>query len=353
MRRLKELYAAHFYEAASYHAKRVRLLQNPLFSEYDEDDFELCTHAAMCIEMYITGKVLENNPLDILPSQNSKNNTAYIALIALQNNDANAIDINTLASLQTRGAADMLTKYIDIESSRYKNSKESITQSGDFDKTINSVRKYAGILIDCRNDILHRHHMQTLSISPIQSFTYFQQSIDFIYGEDSKEHQYLTGTYSDSISALTQLLQRYLNASSDGFPIASESIYNKQIHKINRTYTTLMQKHQYPHLSITADIVICPKCNHYAFMLHRIEALFTYWQGEPNNSPSVLGFFNPSGEPEEVLQCPSCNLKWEDNVLQLYRDIGKIKHIKNHIRPNELLRKFSHYYNKPISELPK
>lgn len=72
MMNLKELYTAHFYEAASYHARHVRLLQNPMFHEYNEDDFELCTHAAMCIEMYITGKVLENNPTDTLPLQKSK-----------------------------------------------------------------------------------------------------------------------------------------------------------------------------------------------------------------------------------------------------------------------------------------
>lgn len=33
MMNLKELYTAHFYEAASYHARRVRLLQNPMFHE--------------------------------------------------------------------------------------------------------------------------------------------------------------------------------------------------------------------------------------------------------------------------------------------------------------------------------
>ena len=282
-----------------------------------------------------------------------KNNTAYIALTALQNDDANAIDINALASLQTCGAADMLAKYICIESNRLKSGGEDTKRNKDFNTSINSIMKYVKILIDGRNDILHRRHMQTKSISPTQSFTYFLQSVDFIYGEDSKEHQYLTGAYSNSIPALTQLLQRYLNASSSSFLSASKSKYNKYIHKIDRNYTTLMQKHQYPHLSITADIVIYPKCNHYAFLVHRTEALFTYWQGAPNNSPSVLGFFNPSGKPEEVLQCPSCNLEWKDNVLQLYRDIEKIEHVKNFIRPNELSREFSHYYNEPTPELPK
>ena len=118
---LKELYAAHFYEAASYHAQRVKLLQNPNLREYDEDEYETCTHAAMCAEMFITGKVIEHNPSEVVPSQLLKTrNRESIALSALQDNDVNKVDINALVSLQMCGAAEMLKKYIDIEKDHFK-----------------------------------------------------------------------------------------------------------------------------------------------------------------------------------------------------------------------------------------
>ena len=338
MTTLKELYAAHFYEAASYHAQRVKLLQNPDLHEYDEDGYETCTHAAMCAEMFITGKVIEHNPSEVVPSKIlGKRNQDKISLSALQDNDVNKVDINTLVSLQMCGAAEMLKKYIDIEKYHFKNDN--------LEETLNSIRHYAKLLIDNRNDVLHRHYMHTQSIRPATAFSYLCQYVDAVYGDNSMEHQYLTGTYSRDASALTELLKRYLSADFDEPENLSIDTYNKQIHKITSKYTALMRsKKQYPNLSLTTDIVTCPKCGKYAFLTRQTEVLATYWEGEPNNSISVLEMFNPSGESEETLQCPICQLEWKDDVLHLYQNIGEIKHLKTHIPPDELSKEFKQYY---------
>lgn len=175
MTNLKTIYAAHFYEAASYHAQRVKLLQNPNLREYDEDGHETCTHAAMCAKMFITGKVIEHNPSDVVPSKSLRTrNRECIALSALQYNDVNKVDINTLVSLQMCGAAEMLKKYIDIEKEYFKNNN--------LEETINSIRHYAKLLIDNRNDVLHRHYMHTQSIRPATTFSYLRQYVDCIRG---------------------------------------------------------------------------------------------------------------------------------------------------------------------------
>lgn len=336
MANLKEMYAAHFYEAASYHAQRVQLLQNPNLREYDEDGYETCTHAAMCAEMFITGKVIEHNPSDAAPSKTLRTrNRESISLSALQNNDVNKIDINALVSLQMCGAAEMLKKYIDIEMNHFKNDN--------LEEILNSIRHYAKLLIDNRNDVLHRHYMHTQSIRPATVFSYLCQYVDAIYGDNSMEHQYLTGAYSRDSPALTELLKCYLSAAFDEPVTVSHNKYRNQIRRIARSYTKLMQRKQYPHISVFVDIVICPKCRNYAFLINRTEAMATYWTGEPNNSVSVLEFFNPSGESEETLRCPACRLEWKDDVLQLYQSIKKIDCLKSNIYPNELGHEFSSY----------
>lgn len=338
MTTLKELYAAHFYEAASYHAQRVRLLQNPDLHEYDEDGYETCTHAAMCAEMFITGKVIEHNPSEVVPSQLLKTrNRESIALSALQDNDVNKVDINALVSLQMCGAAEMLKKYIDIEKDHFK--------SDNIEEQLKSFGYCAQLLINGRNDVLHRHHMQTQSIRPVTAFSYLRQLIDAVYGDNSMEHQYFTGTYYRDTPALTELLERYLSTPFEKPESISINKYAKKIHKIASNYTALMRrKKQYPNLSLTTDIVTCPKCDEYAFLTKRMEALATYWEGEPNNSISVLEIFNPSGKSRETLQCPICQLEWKDDVLHLYQDIGEIKHLKTHIPPDELSKEFKQYY---------
>ncbi|MEY8564013.1 hypothetical protein AALA48_04580 [Bifidobacterium pseudolongum] len=335
---LKELYAAHFYEAASYHAQRVKLLQNPNLREYDEDEYETCTHAAMCAEMFITGKVIEHNPSEVVPSQLLKTrNRESIALSALQDNDVNKVDINALVSLQMCGAAEMLKKYIDIEKDHFK--------SDNIEEQLKSFGYCAQLLINGRNDVLHRHHMQTQSIRPVTAFSYLRQLIDAVYGDNSMEHQYFTGTYYRDTPALTELLERYLSTPFEKPESISINKYAKKIHKIASNYTALMRrKKQYPNLSLTTDIVTCPKCDEYAFLTKRMEALATYWEGEPNNSISVLEIFNPSGKSRETLQCPICQLEWKDDVLHLYQDIGEIKHLKTHIPPDELSKEFKQYY---------
>lgn len=335
---LKELYAAHFYEAASYHAQRVKLLQNPNLREYDEDEYETCTHAAMCAEMFITGKVIEHNPSEVVPSQLLKTrNRESIALSALQDNDVNKVDINALVSLQMCGAAEMLKKYIDIEKDHFK--------SDNIEEQLKSFGYCAQLLINGRNDVLHRHHMQTQSIRPVTAFSYLRQLIDAVYGDNSMEHQYFTGTYYRDTPALTELLERYLSTPFEKPESISINKYAKKIHKIASNYTALMRrKKQYPNLSLTTDIVTCPKCDEYAFLTKRMEALATYWEGEPNNSISVLEIFNPSGKSRETLQCPICQLEWKDDALHLYQDIGEIKHLKTHIPPDELSKEFKQYY---------
>lgn len=338
MTTLKELYAAHFYEAASYHAQRVKLLQNPDLHEYDEDGYETCTHAAMCAEMFITGKVIEHNPSDVVPSKSLRTrNRESIALSALQDNDVNKVDINALVSLQMCGAAEMLKKYIDIEKDHFK--------SDSIEEQLKSFGYCAQLLINGRNDVLHRHHMQTQSIRPVTTLSYLRQFIDAIYGDNSMEHQYFTGTYYRDTPALTELLERYLNTPFEKPESISINKYTKKIHKIASNYTALMKhKKQYPNLSLTTDIATCPKCDEYAFLTKRIEALATYWEGEPNNSISVLEIFNPSGESTETLQCPICQLEWKDDVLHLYQDFGEIKCIKTHIRSDKLSLEFKQCY---------
>lgn len=337
MSNLEKIYASHFYEAASYHARRVRLLQNPNFREYDEDGYEICSHAAMCVEMFITGKVLEYDSFSAVPSRTNKTrNRTTVSLTALHENNANEIDINALASLQMCGASDMLNKYWEIESRHFNNQAVGMA--------LNSIRHYAQLLICGRNDVLHRHHMQTQSIRPISAFTYLFQHVDAVYGEHGIEHQYLAGTYFRQMPALSELLERYLNAPFDTPMIISRNTYSKQIRRIARSYTKLMQRHQYPHASISVSIVRCPKCNNFAFLINRTEAMAAYWEGEPNNSPSVLELFNPSGESEDTLRCPVCHLAWKDDVLNLYRNIRQLKYIKRYIHPTELSRVFAPYF---------
>ena len=187
--------------------------------------------------------------------------------------------------------------------------------------------------------------MQTQSIRPVTTFSYLRQLIDAVYGDNSMEHQYFTGTYYRDTPALTELLERYLSTPFEKPESISINKYAKKIHKIASNYTALMRrKKQYPNLSLTTDIVTCPKCDEYAFLTKRMEALATYWEGEPNNSISVLEIFNPSGKSRETLQCPICQLEWKDDVLHLYQDIGEIKHLKTHIPPDELSKEFKQYY---------
>lgn len=247
----------------------------------------------------------------------------------------NKVDINALVSLQMCGAAEMLKKYIDIEKDHFKNDN--------LGETLNSIRHYAKLLIDERNDVLHRHYMHTQSIRPATAFSYLCQYVDAVYGDNSMEHQYFTGTYSRDSSALTELLEHYLSAAFDNSVTVSHNTYRKQIRRIARSYTKLMQRKQYPHISVFVDIAICPKCHNHAFLIKRTEAIATYWTGEPNNSVSVLELFNPSGESEETLRCSVCRLEWKDDVLRLYQDIGKIKCIKSDIHPNDLGHEFRSY----------
>lgn len=336
MKDLKKLYAAHFYEASSYHAERVKLLQNPSFSTYNEDEYETCSHAAMCVEMFIAGKVLEHNPQNILPPKGKKDGRTLAALASLENNDAGKIDINALSTLQMRGASDMLRLYREEEINLFKNRNNQID--------IDTVVHYARLLINSRNDVLHRHHMQMQSLSPSVAFSYFRRAADAVYGKNSTEHSYLAGTYSRKSPALAELLECYINAPFDKSNPVSINTYKKEIHKIAHIYTKLKQEKKYPRLSLTVQIVRCPKCNNHAFMMNRTEDLYTYWTGEPNNSPSVLACFNTSGASEQTLTCPACQLNWKDDVLKLYKscqNAEQIKCISGAIEPDRLNHEFT------------